>query len=251
MSQLIDRLRRDESGFSITELLTAMVIGSIVLWALMTLMTTGFTKSREVTDRAEAAQSARAALDRMVTLFDSSLCLEPPAGEFPKPPLIGSAPAQGANPAVVGSDGSYAAFYADLNGISDQPDRYTLTYDSGARTITERRYDSSGTIPNLSFPASPSQTRVLAANVVPARAADNSVLPIFRYFRYGSGGQVETTPMAVPVASSLANDAVRVIVAFQVVPQRTGVEDRRSAVIEGQSALGTPDANTPSLGACP
>ena len=68
-------------GFSLIELLTAMVIGGVVLGALMTLMATGFTKSAEITDRAETAQSGRSALDRILTLMDSEVCLGP-VGSF-------------------------------------------------------------------------------------------------------------------------------------------------------------------------
>src|SRR3546814_17531974 len=65
LRETLTRLRTEEAGFSLTELLTAKVIGSIVLWSLMTLMTTGLHKSLEVGDRAEAAQNGRAAIDRM------------------------------------------------------------------------------------------------------------------------------------------------------------------------------------------
>ena len=245
---LLLRLRDDESGFSLTELLTAMVIGSIVLWALMTLMTTGLNKSIEVTDRAEAAQNARSAMDRMTTLLDSSMCLDPIASATAIPPLIGSS----TNPTVAGSDGNYAAFYADLNGVSDQPDKYTLTYDPVADTITENRFDSSGTLPNITIATTASTTRVLATNVVPTRdPTNNTQQPIFRYYRFVSSGAINPTPMGTPIAAIDAASAVRVVIAFQVVPRRTNKESRVATTLEGQSALGTPDPNTPNAGACP
>lgn len=240
------RIRQDESGFSLTELLTAMVIGSVVLWALMTLMTTGFTKSLEVSDRAEAAQAGRTALDRMVTLLDSSICLDPIASIVATPPLIGSSTA----PAVVGSGDNYAAFYADLDGVSGLPDKYTLTFDPTARTITEARYASSGTPPNISFATSPTQTRVLATNVVQAVAGGVGV-PVFRYYKYGPTGLVDTTPLGTPIAQTIAKDVVSVRIAFQAISSRTKVADGRATTIEGQSTLGLPDTSLPSAGACP
>ena len=246
---LLRHIREDESGFSLTELLTAMVIGSVVLAALLTLMTTGFTKSAEVTDRADAAQSGRSALDRMVTLFDSSICLDPISSVAAIPPLIGSS----SNRTVTGSGDSYAAFYADLDGVSDQPDKYTLTFDAATKTLTEQRYDSSGALPNITIAPSPTQTRVLANNVVQARSSSGVQLPVFRYFKYGAAGSIDMTapPLATPIAQTDANTAVRVLITFRVISGRTKVEDKRASEIEGQSALGTPDSSLPSAGACP
>lgn len=246
---LLARIHEDESGFSITELLTAMVIGSIVLWALMTLMTTGFSKSVEVTDRAEAAQSGRAAMDRVVTVLDSTVCLDPVSTVTAIPPLIGSQ----SSPAVVGSDDSYVAFYADLDGASSSPDRYTITYDATTRTLTENRYDSSGTLPSLTFPANPSSTRVLATDVVQADVPSGTgKLPIFRYYKFETNGTINgALPMTTPVSQTAAGQVVRMLIAFEVISRRTKVEDRRSTLITGQSAIGTPDPNTPNAGSCP
>lgn len=240
---VIQRLRRDESGFSITELLTAMVIGSVVLWALMTLMTTGFSKSVEVTDRAEAAQSARSAMDRIVMLMDSTICLDPSAVDSAIPPLIGSS----TSPAVTGSDGNYIAFYADLDGVSDQPDKYTITYDPTAKTLTERRYDGVGSLPNITFSTAVSQTRVLASQIVPV-----SPLPVFRYYSFKSDGTFDVnSPLSTPITQANAINVVRAVVSFRSVPTRTGKEDARSTALEEQSAIGTPDPMTPSAGSCP
>lgn len=245
---------RDESGFSLTELLTAMVIGSIVLWALMTLMTTGLVKSLEVSDRADAAQTGRSAMDRMTTLIDSSICLDPISNVLAVPPLVG---AQAASPPTVpvaeaGSDSSKFGFYADLSGVSDQPDKYTLTYDAAARTITESRFDSSGTLPNISIPASPTRTVVLATNVVQARTDAGAQLPIFRYYRYETNGTINgSAPMTTPVVQDEANEAVRVVIAFKAISKRTNKEDARATTIEGQASIGTPDPANPNAGACP
>jgi prepilin-type N-terminal cleavage/methylation domain-containing protein len=249
------RLREDEDGFSLTELLTAMVIGGVVLWALMTLMTTGLTKSLEVSDRADAAQTGRGALDRMVTLLDSSICLDPVTTSAAVPPLIGSAAAVTGPPAIpaqTGSDGSYAAFYADLAGVSDSPDKYTLTYDATAKSLTERRFNSTGTLPNITIPSTATETRVLATNVVPARDSLGVQLPVFRYYKFESDGSINpASPVATPVTQALAGQPVRVVITFQVISGRTNREDRRSTTIEGQSALGTPDPSLPNAGSCP
>jgi prepilin-type N-terminal cleavage/methylation domain-containing protein len=249
------RLRNDQDGFSLPELLTAMVIGSVVLGALMTLMTTGFTRSIEVSDRADAAQTGRGAMDRMITLLDSSICLDPVTTSAAVPPLIGSSAAVAGPPAIpaqVGSDDNYASFYADLAGVSDSPDKYTLTYNATAKTLTEQQFASTGTLPNITIPTTATRTNVLATNVVPERTTAGVQIPIFRYFDYESDASINlATPLATPITQAVAGSAVRVLVSFQVIPGRTGQEDRRSAAIDGQAAFGTPDPSVPNAGSCP
>jgi prepilin-type N-terminal cleavage/methylation domain-containing protein len=241
----LGQLRDDESGFSLTELLTAMVIGSVILLALMTLMTSGFSKSAEVSDRAEAAQAGRTALDRMVTLIDSTICLDPSSSQVAIPPLIG---AQGA---VTGSDGNYIAFYGDLNGVSNTPSKYTLTYDASTKTITERRYNGVGTLPAVTWP-SVSQTRVLTTEAIPAKDSLTGVqLPIFRYYKFAANGLIDPTPMSTPITQANSILAIRVAIAFEVISRRTQREDARSTTIEGQSSIGTPDTSVPNAGSCP
>lgn len=243
---LYRQIARDESGFSLVELLTAMVVGSVVLLALMFLMTTGFRKTAEVNDRAEAAQSGRSGMDRILTLLDSGVCLGPLGASSSVPPLIGS------KSGVQGSDGSYIAFYADLNGASDTPDRYTITYDATARTLTEVRSDGVGALPNTTWPGA-TQTRVIATDVLPADDPNTgAALPIFRYFAYEPDGTIDVAaPLATPITDVLASQVVRVNVAFEVISRRTRVEDARSTSIEGQSIVGTPDPSNPSGGSCP
>jgi prepilin-type N-terminal cleavage/methylation domain-containing protein len=246
MRRLLNRLRSDEAGFSLPELLTAMIIGGVVLGALMTLMTTGFFKAAEITDRADAAQSGRSAMDRIVTLLDSTICLDPSSAGI-VPPLIGSS----ALPTTQGSDSNYVAFYADLNGVSNSPDEYTITYDPTAKTLTEQRFDSGGTLPNLTWPATATATRVLASNVVQARDPQTKAQqPIFRYYDYEADGTI-ASPLATPITQAIAPSVIRVLVAFQSISSRTKREDARSTMIDGQSAVGTPDPSNPGAGSCP
>jgi prepilin-type N-terminal cleavage/methylation domain-containing protein len=244
MSFLRD-LKDDESGFSLTELLTAMVVGSVILWALMQTMTTGFTKSVEITDRAETTQIGREASERIVTLLDSSVCLDQANGPTAVSPLVGSATG------IKGSDDNYVAFYADLDGASDTPNKYTITYDPVADTLTEQRFDGAGTFPTVTFAATASQTRVLASNVVPARTSSNAQIPIFQYYKFTSTGAINSTPVVTPIVQASARDVVRIAFTFKVLSNRTQKEDGRTTTVEDQSSVGTPEPGTPAGGSCP
>ena len=75
MLMTLRRLRRDQSGFSLVELLVSMALGSIVLTALMTVFLNGVTGAVRTSDRVEALQRGRVTMDRVVTLLSSQTCL--------------------------------------------------------------------------------------------------------------------------------------------------------------------------------
>ncbi|MBI5105566.1 MAG: prepilin-type N-terminal cleavage/methylation domain-containing protein [Solirubrobacterales bacterium] len=226
-------LARDESGFSVTELLMAMSIGSIVLWALMQFFVTGIKSSNELSDRVEAAQRGRLAMDRVTTLMDSMLCLN-----------------AATPPVVAGSTGTSVTFYADLAGASATPVKYQLTYDAATKQLNEAQYVGQGALPGaITYPGSPTRTRVLATNVVPARDGAGAQQPVFRYYAFQADGTVnEAAPLAVPLTAGDASTVVRVAAQFRANPERTKAEDPRSSLIAGQSIVASADANTPAAG---
>ncbi|MBV8258610.1 MAG: prepilin-type N-terminal cleavage/methylation domain-containing protein [Actinobacteria bacterium] len=56
---------RDEHGFTITELIVAMVVGLIVMTGVVQIMVSGMRTSADATARIAAQQNARLALDRL------------------------------------------------------------------------------------------------------------------------------------------------------------------------------------------
>lgn len=65
MRRLAAALRRDESGYSLTELLTVMVILSVVMGALTTMLVSGSRASIDMNLRVEAQTELRLGLDRL------------------------------------------------------------------------------------------------------------------------------------------------------------------------------------------
>ena len=63
--RLAAALRRDESGYSLTELLTVMVILSVVMGALTTMLVTGSRASVDMNQRVQAQTELRLGLDRL------------------------------------------------------------------------------------------------------------------------------------------------------------------------------------------
>jgi prepilin-type N-terminal cleavage/methylation domain-containing protein len=223
-------LVRDQGGFSLTELLMAMLVGSIVLWGLMTIFVQGIGTTMKVGDRVEAQQRGRLAMDRIETVLNSQVCLD-----ATKPP-------------VIAGSGQAVTIYADLGNEQFTPQQYRFVYDPAARTITEQQYDGTGTVPDVTFPATPSRTNVVAAGVVPDRVGGVQQ-PIFRFYRFEADGTVNmSNPLPTPLSTADAGRTIRIAVAFQAVPDRTGREDARGMTIDGQAISGSADPAHPADG---
>jgi len=228
-------LLRDERGFSLIELLMAMALGSLVLTAVMLVFTTGITASSKIGDRIDSASRARDAMDRITTLLDSQVCLRN-SGDSTTQPAI--APIVGAS-----STANSITFYADLNGATDTPSKYTITYDPAAKTLTQYKYLGSGLLPNVTFASSP-VTTLLSDNVQQAGA-----VPVFSYYVFSSDGTVNE---GAPVTPSATNQLqiVRVGVQFQANSARTKTGDASRSVVSGQGTVATADPTDPDLTAC-
>jgi prepilin-type N-terminal cleavage/methylation domain-containing protein len=179
-------IARGDDGFSLIELLAAMLIGGMLLTALMTVFINGVQGSTKVLNRVDSAQRGRVALDRINTLLNAQVCLRDAS----------DATTQAAIPPVVGasSSGSVITFYADLDGASDTPDKYVLTYDATAKTITETRYNGIGKLTDVNgvtFSSTATYNRRLADYISPSKNTAGTVLPIFTYYGFASNGTVD------------------------------------------------------------
>jgi prepilin-type N-terminal cleavage/methylation domain-containing protein len=228
------RLRTDEAGFSLMELVMAMALGSIILTAVMTLFITGVKSSAKVTDRVEAQQRAQVAMDRVTTLLSSQVCLNAAT-----PPI------------VTGSTASSVTFYGDLKGASTQPDQYRITWDPTARTLTETKWKATGNLPSTITYTEP-KSRVIARGVLQGADDSGVVAPVFRYYRFETNGTVNlANPVVIPATGITAADAgnvVQVGVTFLVVSDRTQRDDARATSLTGQALAGSADPASPIAG---
>jgi prepilin-type N-terminal cleavage/methylation domain-containing protein len=227
LSTWLRRAAADEQGFSLTELLVAMSVGVVVLFASMQIFINGVQGTARVTDRVEVTQRARLAMDRVTTLLNAQVCVSTTV-----PPVI------------TGSTATTASFYADLNGASGTPRRYDVIYDATADTLTERSYPvtiaADGT---LTLGAA--STRVIGTNIQPVNAGT----PIFNYLAFKGDGTVDPADatatgsvVAVPVAVNKIASVVRIDAAFGAWADRTNHADARAAVFTGTGTVASADA---------
>jgi Tfp pilus assembly protein PilW len=137
-----------EDGFSLTELLAAMVIGIVVLFAAFTVIDGAFSVNAKVSGRSDATQRGRAAMDEITRELRSQVCAS------------GTSRVLSANPTEV-------TFTADLSNGSKRPDKRQIAYDSATDKITQSVWaGTSGSAPNVQFSAT-AQTRVLVTDTDP------------------------------------------------------------------------------------
>jgi prepilin-type N-terminal cleavage/methylation domain-containing protein len=194
MSQL-----RREDGFTLVEMLTALVIGSLVMVVAFGLM--GFTVKRagEVAGRVEATQKGRGAMDILTQHLRSQVCLN------------------STTPPIATADGNSVSFFADLSDGSkgDPPERHVMTYDPTKRTLVESDFVGVRAGSTVIYPATATRGRSLANNVVP----ENASTPIFRYYAYDAATPPRPSLLlATPLSVLDRARTVRVEINFRVLP---------------------------------
>jgi prepilin-type N-terminal cleavage/methylation domain-containing protein len=221
---LIDRPRsidaRGEEGFTLPELLVAMVIGTMILLAAFGLLDTTVSVGTNVNKRVDATQRGRAAMALIVRDLRSQVCL-------PGDPPVGSLRG--------GSDRSVDV-YTDLgNGsAATPPQRRTITFDPTTRRITESIYNPIGSAGSYVFPTTPTATRTLLTDV-----AQDGTTPVFRYYPVDTTPDNDAqSPAALAATSGLAatalDDVARIVVAFRVFPAGSTAANGRSVVMQDE-----------------
>lgn len=237
---ILSRLRKDDAGFSLIELLTAMVIGTVVLAALMSIIQRAVVSTTQTSDRVEALQRGRVTMDRVTTLLNSQLCLLKTNGDGTPPVLVG--------------DVNQIAFYATLGNVDAAPTIYRLTYNPTTRNLTEDQYapNTTGVDPTYpGYPATPTVTRTIGSNVLPANADSTG---LFSYYPFittegptlGMVGPKQATPLDATAKAA----TVRVGVGFVTQPSKTtgATPDPRATRLDGIGIVGSANPGEPSKG---
>jgi prepilin-type N-terminal cleavage/methylation domain-containing protein len=199
-----------EDGFTLPELLIAIAIGSIIIVAAYGLLDASRSGAMKVTDRVDSTQRGRLAMDEVVRQLRSQVCIDPAEG------------------AILDGRDESVTFYSFTGTGTYAPERHTIAWDADARTIVDYTYVGEGTPPNMTFPATPTRSRLLLTEVV--RLSDQ---PIFTYFSWTTDGTARATrQLATPMSATDARQTVRVLVQFRVLPTRTGQSSESTALVD-------------------
>jgi hypothetical protein len=191
----------DESGFTVMELLVASILGIIVILAAAALMDGAQGHASRVSARVDGTQRGRAAMEQVTQRLRSQVCLGT------------------ATPTVEATDDS-VTFYADFGDEAFTPERRRVYVDDengdGVMELREEIFPGTGTPPNVTFPVSPAQRRLLVDGIEPAKDSAGVPLQYFTYYAYDSSTPTEPRELLdTPVSADDRARLVRVQIAFR------------------------------------
>jgi type II secretory pathway pseudopilin PulG len=206
----------DESGFSLIELLVAMISGVVVCFALFAILNITSDQTSRLTNYAQATQQGRLAMTKIVDALHSA-CVT-----------------NGFAPILTNSGESELRF---INAYSEEAvipksqfNEQKIVWNKATETLTDYTYPATKEIswPNFEYSstASPSTGVQLARNVTQTETGGKKV-PIFQYFAYtGESSESATTglstlntkPLEVPLTEKTAPTAASVLVTFSAGP---------------------------------
>lgn len=222
----------DEAGFTVVELLTAMVVGLAVVAAAMVLVGRASWLNTTTQNRVDAHQRGRAGLETMVTELRSGVC------------VVSSTDPDAPEPPIIHGDGTRVEFYANNRGPNDPPERRVLRYDTATRAIWEDAFQGTATDANNSTGQTvvpiPDANRVgvarqVLANVYPRDAG----VPIFTYWSYG------LTQTAPPPNAKYAvtGQTIELPTPIQATSDRFRVSQVQIAIRVRPAGMASPDNN--------
>jgi prepilin-type N-terminal cleavage/methylation domain-containing protein len=202
---VIRRLRSEQSGFTLIEVLVACTVGSVVMLALFGLADAAQHASVRIDRRSDSAQRGRPAVEQMIQLLRSAVCLKATTSTLP----------------IASATDTSVQFYAQVaTGTSAvgwtnafNPSRYTLKLVGSTLSVDTTL--NTATYPT--FTAGATTNRVLSGGVRQTGAA-----PIFRYYAYDSSGNLDpyngTAPLTTPLSAADLLKVAVIRITFTIKP---------------------------------
>ena len=209
---------RNEDGYTLMEVITALAIGFVVLSATIGLLESTVRLNTGVLAKTDAMQRGRLAMDSLTQQLRSQVCFD-----------------WNTSAIIEGSDANTVTFYSDFTEGGNQPVKRTLRFDAAAGRIHSLRYEPPKPLPvpftPAKYPAVPTSTNLVLENAT--RQWDpvkNQAVPFLRYFAYKdvSGVMKAEEELSPPLDAAEAARAARVEIAYLSRP--TGAKDNKKAV---------------------
>jgi Tfp pilus assembly protein PilW len=201
--RVLSRRLRDERGFTLMEVLVAMGSATVLSMAVLGIVIVSVHLGSNYTDRVNANQQGRIAMEKIVQALQSS-CVTP---NLP--------------PVNVGSSGSQISFYTALNDTPGPlPTQVTVSAPSGqVGALTLSSQTVTGSAPNWTASSQSPTTTTLVDYA--AQTVQNGVsVPLFQYYAY-SNGSISSTPIPVGpqgLTAAQAASTAMVTISFQAYP---------------------------------
>jgi len=215
------RLRRDEHGFTLVELLAAMAIGMVVLFGTFALLDLSVESQAQTADRVDAVQRARRGMDQVTQRVRSITCLVDD------------------QPALLSAGDDELRFYSSLDAAPTGPQtemqQRTLRWEAADDgRIVEDVYDGAWdpAVGDYTFAAVPT-SRVVIEGIQPVAGT-----PMFTFERRRSDTVVPRV-LAAPVAAAELGSIGVVQVTFAAAPRLLG--RNTGSTLESRVLLRTDD----------
>ena len=228
--QRLARALRDERGFTLIELLVAGLAGIVVTAALGAIVVTSVHFSSNYTDRTDANQEGRIAMEKITQALNSA-CV---AGQVP--PVVST----GSTGAYV-TDATHLYFYTALTDgpvVTPNLDEVALT---GTSLIMNTYPNTGGSAPSATnltpwtFGATgPAFTLLPYATQT---VTGGTTVPLFQYYGYASGGAISSTAFTTPLSTANAASTAKVVVSFRSQPSDSNNTINRSVDLANSVVL--------------
>lgn len=205
IAETVRRRLASESGFTLVELVVAMGLGMIVLFAVLNLLDASGHAGARITDKADTVQRTRIGLDRATRVLRTQAC-----GGSSTPPLISGS-------------GTAVTFYSDTNSSSTfAPRKVTLSYAGGA--LTQQTWVPTNSASPWTYNTTPTTTRTLIDHI-----SQSGSTPVFAYYSWTDLTNAVATPLNTDLSSTtLPANSTAKIVKVDVTFQANAVSGRVS-----------------------
>jgi prepilin-type N-terminal cleavage/methylation domain-containing protein len=229
------RLRRagtPADGFTLIEMLVAILIGVIITGALLAILEFSLRQTARISDRAQTDRIGRTAMSAMVEELRSS-CTGFGATAIQAPSTTPTSPlasGNGSNLWFLSAYGNSTSGQAVISKLLQHDINWTETSknSSGERlgTLTDYSFTGSGESPNWTFPTlsttNATTAKVLAKNVIPPAGETT----LFHYYKYDTtptsstyGELIEVGSSELPLTTTTAKTIAQVKIAFAQAPE--------------------------------
>jgi type II secretory pathway pseudopilin PulG len=219
------RSLRREDGFTLMEMLVAILCGIIITGALLGILEFSLRQDSRISDRVQTGRIGRTALNAITEELRSS-CTGFGATAIQAPsttPISPLSSSNGSNLWFLSAYGNSTSGSAVITGLAQHDINWTETSQnsSGERlgTLTDYSFTGSGESPKWTFPTlstANASVKVLAKNVIPPEGTT-----LFHYFKYDTtttsatyGELIELKSSELPLTATSAKTIAKVSVSF-------------------------------------
>lgn len=271
------RVRRDDAGMTLPEVMVAILSGLVVMFAAYAAMQVATSGQVRVADRVDSVQRGRLGMERITRSLRQQSCLPTtssggiesglrPALEIGTDQFVEFFASTAANPDSGSNTNKWALHRIEWQQVAAGSADFR---DGGPATgnIIEKTYVSKDKVAPYTFPSNPTTVDVLAEGVQQQVDGAGTTVPIFRFYEYDPAqpGSVAASPLPFyNVSTASANNpnkrpkiadserelVVVIDVAYAARPRHAKVAQSRTVPFTNRVSVRTADVYSSGASTC-